>query len=270
MRFRTAAIVAACYALAGAGVIRAQTFAYAAGQQQYRITSTIRRTQEVGAQKMSDSATSVQVISVALAPKAKDTLRFTYTIDSLRTSMAEAEALLAGMRGKQITGTMSLRGDVFTFEPPADAASQMGGQEYQSLRTFLIHFPNASLRAGVTWVDTVSNKFSTMGIDGTETTIVTSRVAGDTSIGGQKAWRVERAAAVTLSGTGNQNGQALVVNGTRTVQGVGYVSRDGVYLGANSTQQAKTTINAPGAGQSMVISQSATTKIERVGAGKKS
>ena len=270
MTFKTAALAAAFGALAGATAVHAQTFAYAPGQQQYRITSIIRRTQEVGEQKMSDSATSVQVISVALAPKAQDTLQFTYTIDSLRTSMAEAEALLAGMRGKKVTGAMSPRGDVFTFEIPAEAESQMGGQEYQSLRTFLIHFPNASLRPGVTWVDTVSNKFSTMGIDGTETSIVTSRVAGDTTIARQKAWRIERNAAVTLTGTGNQNGQALVVNGTRTVTGVGYVSRDGVYLGANSMQQAKTTISAPGAGQSMVISQSATTKIERVAPAKKS
>jgi hypothetical protein len=266
MTFKAAALAAAYCALAGAGTVQAQAFAYAPGVQQYRITSTIKRTQQVGEQKLSDSAESVQVISVALAAKAKDTLQFTYTVDSLRTTLAEAQQLLSGMRGKKVTGSMSPQGEVFTFQVPADSTSPMGGQEYQSLRTFLIRFPNKSLQPGVSWTDTVSNKFSNMGIDGTETTVVTSRIVGDTTIAGQKAWRVQRSATATVTGSGSQNGQAIVVDGTRSIAGVSYMSRSGLYLGSNSTQQAKTTITAPAAGQSLIITQSATSRIERVAA----
>ena len=146
MPFRFAALAAACGALAVAGAARAQSFAYAPGEHRYRVTSAITRTQAVGDRTTTDSAVSVQVISLALAAESRDTMRFTYTVDSVWATMAVAERLLAGMRGKRVTGSMSPRGDVFTFRVPADAASPMGGQEFQSLRSFLVRFPGAILR----------------------------------------------------------------------------------------------------------------------------
>ena len=259
-----ACCTAACCALA-AGSARAQAFAYAPGTHRYRITSMLTWTQEVGEQKMSDSAVSVQVISVVLAPASKDTLRFEYAVDSVRATLPQAQQLLAGMRGRKVTGLMSPQGEVFDFQMPNDRASPVGGQEYRSLRSFLLRFPNAGLRAGLRWADTVSNPFSNMGLEGTETTIVTSRVAGDTTIAGVRAWRVERTVTGTVSGSGTQNGQAIVLDGTRSVAGESYVSRSGVYLGSVSTQEVKTTMRDPASGRSVVITQSATSKIERIG-----
>ena len=262
MTFRAVVLAAACCALAGAA--RAQAFAYAPGEQQYRVTSVINQTRRVGEQVVADSAVSVLVISLTLAAQAGDTLRFTYTVDSVWATRADAERVLTGMRGKKVTGTMSPRGEVFTFRVPAGGASPMAGQEFQSFRSFLVRFPNAALRPGLSWADTARTAFSSAGIDGAETTILTSRVLGDTVIAGEPAWRVERTATATLSGAGTQSGHALVLEGNRSVAGVSYVSRSGLYLGAVSTQEGETAMLASASGPALVVTQTATTTIERV------
>ena len=262
MTFTTAVLAAACCALAGAA--RAQAFAYAPGEHQYRVTSAIKRTQAVGDREVNDSAVSVQVISLALARQAKDTLRFTYTVDSVWATIPEVERLLAGMRGKRVTGTMSPLGDVYTFQVPADSASPMGGQEFRSFRSFLIRFPSGTLRPGQAWTDTVTATLGAAGLDGTETTILTSRVVGDTTVAGQTAWRVERTATATLSGSGTRSGQQFVLEGSRAVAGESYVSRSGVYLGSVSTQEGETVMMVVGSNRSLAVIQTATTHIERV------
>ena len=56
----------------------------------------------------------------------------------------------------------------------------------------------------MTWSDTLTAPFNQGGIEGTTVTVIDSQVVGDTTVGDQKVWRIERAGTLSMSGTGNQ------------------------------------------------------------------
>ncbi|MEJ7810569.1 MAG: hypothetical protein WKG32_09205 [Gemmatimonadaceae bacterium] len=260
---KSAALVALL--AASASVVRAQTFAYTPGMAKYRITQKMSQTQEMMGQKKTDSLSSVQLLSLDLAAKGKDSLAFTLTIDSTTTSMAPAQAELAKLNGKKVTGAMSSLGKVASFVAPVDSASPTKGQEFESLRNFMLRFPDRNPKVGTSWVDTTNTPINNQGITGHATIIITSKIVGDTTVAGQKAWRVQRTGTTAVSGAGTQNGQALVLEGKGTLNGMSYVGANGVYLGANSTQNQEMSIQLPAMGMTVPITQTVSTMVEMVG-----
>ena len=235
--------------------------AYAPGTHRYRVTREAKSTQEMMGQTQSGTITTFEEFTLDLRPGAKDTMRFSITIDSAsRQSDLPGAGDAPPAKGRKVSGQISPRGVVHQFDRDTTASDDISA----GYRTFLPHLPAGGITAGRTWTDTVRTPFNQGGIEGSTVTVIASRVLGDTTIGGEKAWRVERTGALSMSGTGNQNGADLILAGTGTANGVSYLATSGVYLGAASTQNLKISIEVPAASMTIPIDQTTVTKIERV------
>ena len=243
-------------------------FAYQPGNLQYRIIVTSHTTQEMQGQKMEDSGTVMRVITVALQPQGTDALGFTYRVDSATTTHPQAKEMVAQQQGKQVTGTVSPLGNVLTINVPVDSTQPMLKTQLESYRYFLLRLPNRDVKVGDSWTDTVTQKFSNQGIQGTSTLVVTSRVLGDTTVAGRGAWRVQRSGMMTTTGSGSQGGQPLVLEGHGQLNGTSYVSPRGVYLGSEEMQTALLTVHAPAMNMTIPISQRITSHTELLSGGR--
>jgi hypothetical protein len=94
--------------------------------------------------------------------------------------------------------------------------------------------------------------------------ITTSRVVGDTTFEGQKAWRVERTSIMSIHGTQSQAGQELKVDGDGTGNGTHYLGVNGAYLGSTATQRMNMRITIPAMGQTVPVTQVVTSTVERI------
>lgn len=238
-------------------------FSYAPGKNTYRHTEVRKTSQEVMGQKQDIDITTLERVSLAIAPKTGDSLAFVFTVDSasMTASMPQAQRDLSKLVGTTVTGVMSKRGKAYTAVSSLTDAE--GQNMAEGLKHFLVTFPE-NPKVGSTWVDTVTVKPVVEGLDITTVVIVTSKILGDTTIAGEKAWRVEQNATLTTTGSGNQGGQALVFDGTGTTSGMAYVSAKGVYMGSSSTQNQAMTITIPGAGMTIPMTTAVTSKVELV------
>jgi len=250
----------------------AQDFAYKPGAQQYRLEQTLSQTQEMQGQLMDMTLASAQFISLAAASQGSG-LGLTYTIDSVRFdpptgSMAamaggaaeQREAQAKALTGKQVVATISPLGVVSSLAA-ADTTDQAARNVAPGFRTFLIAFPNAAVKSGMTWTDTVSATMNNMGIDVKSTAINKYTVTGDTTAYGRKAWKVAHTGTLTLSGAGNTQGADVTLSGTGSSTGTSLVGVDGIYLGGTTDQTQTMTVEVPAAGMSIPITNKVATKI---------
>ena len=261
MTAKTAALV--LLVASSATALEAQNFAYAPAAVKYRITSTGQVSQEMMGQKRQDSLNSNMLVSLNITAKGKDTLQLMYVIDSASSTNPTLAAQISKVVGDTIRSSISPIGQVFSFQPPADSADA-NEQQYQEFKTFLIRFPSGTPKTGQAWVDTTTTPFNNQGISGTATVITASRILGDTSFGGEKAWRVERKSSVTLSGSGTAQGQALVLEGTGTADEMRYISSKGLVLGATGTENSDINVSIPAQGATIPITRSSISKIELI------
>jgi hypothetical protein len=270
-------LAAAAVALAaGSTVAAAQSFAYKPGTQRYRLDQTVETTQTVQGMTQNAESRTAQFFSLDLAAQG-DGLGVTYVIDSVAVippadaspmqaqATAQAEAAAKTLKGRKIVGTVSPLGRVSRLAD-ADSTAAGGEQLAAGFRAFLVAFPTAAVKTGMTWTDTVTNNFRNMGgIDGTTTTVITYTVAGDTTVHGQKAWRVQQEGTLTMSGMGAAQGTDVAMSGTGTIAGVVLVGQSGVLLGADTQQSQNLTVEVPAANMSIPIMNKVTTKIQHVG-----
>ena len=257
-------VVAMLAILAAASAAEAQTAAaaYAPGVHRYRVTREARSSQEVMGTVQTGTVTTVEELTFDLRAAALDTMRFSFTIDSAsRQSDMPGASEAPPAKGRRVSGRVSPRGLVIDFDPDSSGAEDISA----GYRNFLPYLPAQPLAAGMAWADTVRTPFTQAGIQGMTMTIIASRVVGDTTIGGQKAWRLERTGTLSMSGTGNQDGADLILTGAGTATGVSHITAGGVYLGANSTQELSIKVEVPAASMTIPIKQTAVTRIERIG-----
>src|SRR5687768_479704 len=249
--------------LATAPALEAQTAGstYAPGAHRYRLTREARSSQEVMGQVQTGTVTTYEEFTLDLRPGERDTMRFTITIDSAtrQSDMGAGEAPPA--KGRRISGRVSARGRVHDFDRDSSGTDDLAA----GYRNFLPQLPAQPLAMGMSWADTVRAPFNQGGIQGTTMTVIASRVLGDTTIGGQRAWRVERTGTLSMSGAGNQDGADLILSGAGTANGVSYIASNGVYLGASSTQDLSINVEVPAASMTIPIKQTSITRIERIG-----
>ncbi|MFN2400203.1 MAG: hypothetical protein ABR543_16435 [Gemmatimonadaceae bacterium] len=241
-----------------------KTFSYTPGKNTYRHSEVRKTTQEVMGQKQEIDITTSQQVSLALTPKTGDSLAFVFTVDSavMTASNPQAQRDLSKLVGTTVNGVMSKLGKAYTA---VSSLTDAEGQNLaQGLKHFLVTFPE-NPKVGSTWVDTVTVKPVVEGLDITTVVVTTSKILGDTTVGGEKALRVEHNATLTTTGSGSQGGQALVFDGTGTTSGMTYVSKKGVYLGSSSTQNQAMTITVPAAGMTIPMTTAVTSKVERLG-----
>jgi len=260
--FKTATLTfALLFAAASVAAAQAAASAYAPGSHRYRITREAKSTQEMMGQTQSGTVTTYEELTLDLRAAGRDSMRFSFTIDStFRQSDLPGAGESGAAKGRKISGQLSARGMVHQFDKDSTGVADVSA----GYRNFLPQLPAGGVKAGMMWSDTLQTPFSQGGIEGTTVTIIASRVLGDTTVGGQKAWRIERIGTLSMSGTGNQQGTDLILNGAGTANGVSYIGETGVYLGATSTQDLSITVEVPAASMTIPISQTTLTKVERI------
>jgi len=276
---KLSAAAAALLVAAAGSTAAAQPFAYKAGAQAYRLDQTVATEQTVQGMAQSSTSSTAQFISMELAPGAQG-LGLTFVIDSVvvlpgdsaaaaspmqAQVQRQAEDAAKALKGRRLSGTVTPLGRVQTLAV-ADTVVPNAQQLANGFKAFLVPFPSASVKAGLTWTDTTTNEFKNMsGIDGTTKSIVTYTVVGDTTVGGQKAWKVEQKGTLTMTGAGAAQGTDVSLSGDGTVQGTVVVGQNGVYLGGDVEQTQSLKVEVPAASMTIPITNNVTTKIRPIG-----
>lgn len=267
IRFARAA--AAVAALASLPLLFATTLmaqkpiVYGPGSARYHIISVVTRSQDQGGREI--KITNEQEVSVQLSAHGSDTLDFAYTIDSSKVTSDPPIQLpdISKLVGTRVEGSMSAHGEVYKITSNAADSDANAQSLVEGMRRFLIPLPKDAA-VGSRWTDTTVNSVSGEAGKLDMSTITTSRIAGDTTFKGKKAWRVERNALLAIHGKQSQAGQELQVEGNGTGNGTYYLGADGTYLGSSATQSMNMRITLPATGQSVPITQAVTSRVEMI------
>ncbi len=264
---RVAAAVAALVSLpilSSAAQASRGPITYAPGSARYRIISVVTRSQEEGGQS-EFKITNEQQVSVELTAHGKDTLDFAYTVDSSTVVSSPPIPLpdVSKLVGTKVTGSMSAHGRVYEMTSNAADSDSDARNLVEGMRKFLLPLPE-DVAVGKSWTDTTINSVSGNGGKLDMSAITTSRVVGDTTFHGQKAWRVERKSVMAIRGTQSQAGQELQVEGDGTGNGTHYLGTDGTYLGSTATQRMSMLITIPAAGQAVPVTQVVSSTVEMI------
>jgi hypothetical protein len=242
---------------------------YAPTTQHYRLHSTVRRVQEQNGQKTDGTITNDQLVTMAIkASNGKsaltdtDTLHFAVSLDSTTMSSTLAVQLpdVSVMQGTTVTGDMLPTGKVLNFKSDTKAADGVDRESIvASMAHFLLPLP-AAATTGTSWTDTANTNVSKDDNTLQTQTITNSSVVGDTTYGGQKAWRVRRQSVLKISGTQKQSNQVITMDGDGTGDGMYYIGANGIYLGSTASQKMNMTVKA--AGTVIPVTQTATSTVE--------
>jgi len=215
---------------------------YAPTSARYHLRSVFHEIQRAQGKSGAYTVHNDQTLTLVLAGAGMDTLQFTATIDSIRMTSDGGIAMpnLNRLEGTQVNGTMSTTGAIYT----SHATLPDSGIEAQTLVDRLTHFLPAlpkNAKAGTAWTDSANSSLSRSGATLESKTVSHSKVLGDTTYRGQKAWRIERNSTLQLSGALTQEDQNITVQGSGTVQGMYYVGATGEFLGSTANQQMNLT-----------------------------
>jgi hypothetical protein len=217
------------------------TAAYAPGRLHYHVTTVSTRAQPLGGGRapFDYTTTTNQWIAIELAPQSGDTLKIAMTVDSIRISstLDAPPPDVAVLQGAKFAGTMSTRGHVYTLAPAAGGSDGKLGATAIALKRFLPLLPPRSLAAGASWADTVVEHPNVGTLKITSSSVTTYKIAGDTTMSGQHAWRIDRYTTIAQLGKGTEGGQPLEISSSGTVTGMQFFTDKGVLLGGTSTQR---------------------------------
>ena len=115
---------------------------------------------------------------------------------------------------------MSPRGHIYALQPSLGTADARLDAFATALKRFLVPLPQKVLAAGASWADTVVEHPKVNKIDITSSSVTTYKVAGDTTVHGQHAWRIDRFTTIAQLGKGTEAGQPLEISGSGTITGV--------------------------------------------------
>jgi hypothetical protein len=264
MKLRSLSPAVAAAALLASAQVGAQQFQYAPGTSQYRLTAVNKLTQEAQGQKVEQEVKSEQKLTVVLGRQSRDTLSFAMTLDSAKVQTSAGPAPdLTSLIGLKVSGALSPFGVIYVTKPPEGPASEMTGPLADEMSRFLPRLRPA-LAIGTTWTDTTSGKVNQMGISLDRTVISTSKVVGDTTYEGERAWRIERETKTTFAGTGTSQGQPLTMEGTSNGSDNLFIARNGVYLGGLMNNAARIKVTLVANGMEVGLTQNQNTTITRV------
>jgi hypothetical protein len=214
---------------------------YAPGKLRYHVTTVSTRAQPLGGGRapFDFTTTTNQWLALELSPQSGDTLKVAMTVDSIRvTSTLDAPPPdLAVLQGAKFAGTMSSRGHIYTLAPAAGSADGKLGATATALKRFLLLLPPRAFAAGASWADTVVEHPNVGTLKITSSSVTTYKVAGDTTMSGQHAWRVDRYTTIAQLGKGMEGGQPLEISSSGTVTGMQFFTDKGILLGGTSTQR---------------------------------
>lgn len=235
------------------------TFRYQPGDAVYTATVETKMINEMGGQRQEDEVTQRQRLRVSLRQQAGDTMQIGITLDSASVvSTSSGAGDVRALIGLQVEGHLSPLGEVYSSRLVKGNLGIAGPMVAGELAKLLPRM-RGDLRPGLTWTDTTSEAVEMLGIPIKRQTITTSTVEGDTAVAGERAWRVNRTAAVSFTGGGTVQGQSVTLQGSSTGTGRILIARTGRYLGSTTTDSAKTNFNA--GAMAFTVEQTQTTTV---------
>jgi hypothetical protein len=218
---------------------------YAPGKLHYHVTTVSTRSQPLGGGRapFDFSTTTNEWIALEVAPQSADTLKVAMTVDSIRiiSTLDAPPPDIAVLQGAKFTGTMSPRGRIYTLVPAGGSTDGKLSATATALKRFLLPLPSRALAQGASWADTVVEHPKVGTINITSSSVTTYKVAGDTTVSGQHAWRIDRYTTIAQLGKGMEAGQPLEISTSGTVTGMQFFTEKGVLLGGQSTQRTDLT-----------------------------
>ena len=236
-----ASVLAAC--AVGAQSAPDAPFAYAPGTHQYRVTTTVDRSQLQGGGRapFQFETTTQELVTVDIKPVSRDTLRVTFRVDSIqvKSDLAAPPPNTDSLVGRSVAGTMSPQGHFYEFAAKAGNTDARTTALYAAFRRFLVSLPSSALHQGSSWADTLNETVRRGGFDVTTVVTTQSQLSKDTTVAGRRAWKVDRRSEITQQGraTKQEGGQTVQLEGDGSITGFHLVTPDGLFLGSQSTQR---------------------------------
>jgi hypothetical protein len=241
----------------------AQGFEYAAGTGQYRVTQVTKVAQEVMGQKNEFETSTKQLVSVAIARPKRDTLAMTVVLDSLsQTSPMGPQPGIEKLVGLKANAKLSPTGTVFSVQA-SDTTIEGAISIADNMGKFLPRI-RARLVPGASWADTATGKVKQGGLDVERKTISRFQVLGDTTVGGEKSWKLSRDDSTSMTGSGVSQGQAMTMEGRSVGKGTIVLSQKGTFLGAEGGENLNIKLVLSMNGMEINVQQNAMTKVEKV------
>ena len=246
-------------------VAMAQTFEYAPGTSQYKVTQVSKVTQEMMGQKQGGENTVNQTISVTLNRAAKDTVAGVLVLDSISMNSTLGPApVLSQLVGIKVQTRMSPNGaKVYSVEGPKEEDVPMASQVTTGLGAFLPKI-RGKLAKGSTWTDTTTGTLKQFGIDLNRKVVSNFAVVGDTAVGSETAWKIARVDTITVSGNGVGQMGAMSMEGNSSTRGQFVVSPKGAFLGGEGSEEGTVRVVIAANGAEINVTTSSSTKVQRV------
>lgn len=240
----------------------AQGFEYAPGTGQYRITLTTKGAQEAMGQKHEFESSSNQLVTITLARQNKDTLALTAVVDSVsQTGPMGPTPGLDKLIGLKADAKLSPAGALYFVHTDSSIAGATAIAD--GVGRFLPKI-RSRLAKGSTWTDTITGKIKQSGIDVDRQTISRYAVVGDTTVAGEKSWKLTREDSTSMSGSGMTQGQAMTMEGTSVGKSALFVSQKGTFVLAEGGEQSTVKLVLSANGLEIGVVSNASTKIEKV------
>lgn len=245
--------------------VQAQGFEYAAGSATYRVTQSTRAAQDVMGQKQEIESSSNQVVSLTLSRAARDTLTLDIVLDSISStnSMGMPTQMTDRLAGMKVAAKVSPVGAFYSARGPDESTTPNAATLTQAMGNFLPKL-RGNLARGSSWTDTTTARVSQGGMEIERKTISKYTVEGDTTVGAEKALKLARVDSTTMTGSGNGPNGPMTMEGTTNGAGSIVVTPKGVFLGAAATESASLKIVLAANGMEVGVTQSATTKVEKI------
>jgi hypothetical protein len=256
------AIVLIVAAPLAAAPLRAQGLEYAASTTKYRVTTTTKGSQTSPMGNTPFEVGLNQRLTVNVSRQSKDTVKALVTIDSIALRSSGPAPDVSKLHGSKLVSLFSPTGKFYSTVPPAGidpALAQMLDAVGHLLPAF-----RGNLSSGVSWADTTKAKAQQQGMDIDRTSITTYTVAGDTTIGGEKAFRVKRVTSGKAAGSGSMQGTPVSMASSGTSTGSFFISPKGVYLGGSSVDDTEIKFTILAQNAEILIKQNSTSKIEAI------
>lgn len=245
-------------------VASAQGFEYATGTGRYRITQTTKYAQEAMGQKQEFESSNNQVMTVTLSRPTRDTLAMTVVVDSISFAGSMGPPPGADKLARlKVDARLSPSGAYFASSSTRDTSVDLSAPLAEAMGRFLPRI-RVRLANGASWSDTTTGRTKQGGMEVDRKTFSRYRVAGDTTIAGERSWKVLKNDSTAMSGSGMAQGASMTMEGTAIGTGMLLLSQKGTYMGGEGDEVATLKIVLSGNGLEVTMTQSANTKVAKL------
>jgi hypothetical protein len=269
----TLSVVAACSGSTGvtgtapapAAAAAPKPFEYADATGQYRYTSESKGSQSMMGQSREMSSTVMRLMTIAVARSAPDTVTVSITMDSLSmgNTMGMPTMGIDKVPGARFTAKLAPNGSFYSATGPSETDNPVAAAMIDEVARALPRL-TAILRTGAAWTDSVKDNVKQTGLDVAREIVSKYTVAGDTTVGGESAWKILREVAAKGTGTGSVQGNAVTLESTSTGSGVLVVSKRGVLLGGHGTETSTGNVVLAANGMQIGLTSTTTSAFTKV------